>query len=163
MKDRLPATIYETIERYGVTTLQIDDEYAAKLAGLKRKRPESLQHIIWSRSIYDGIPDETYGHIWNVPVTRLSGCFAISGAGFATFGDAPPPMLGTALFHIEPALLDAAGEPTSLGDTGILKLSGPTVAKRGIVGRSEKLSELGEFVTGVECIESPRNFFSFAL
>ncbi|MCP4231305.1 MAG: long-chain fatty acid--CoA ligase, partial [bacterium] len=79
MKDRLPATIYETIGRYGVTTLQIDDEYAAKLAGLKRKRPESLQHIIWSRSIYDGIPDETYGHIWNVPVTRLSGCFAISG------------------------------------------------------------------------------------
>ncbi|MCP4228975.1 MAG: hypothetical protein GY771_02355, partial [bacterium] len=85
-----------------------------------------------------------------------------SGAGFATFGDAPPPMMGTALPHIEPGLINATSEPVSLGDNGVLKLSGPTVAKRGIVGRSEKLSELGEFVTGVECIESPRNFFSFA-
>jgi acyl-coenzyme A synthetase/AMP-(fatty) acid ligase len=162
MKNRRPMTIYENIERYGVTTLQIDDEYAAKLATLKRKRPESLQHIIWYRSIYDGPPAETYGDIWDVPVTRLSGCFAISGAGFATFGDAPPLLLGTALPHIEPALIDTANEPVNLGNTGILKLTGSSVAERGIVGFSEEVTALGEFVTGINALESPRNFFSYA-
>lgn len=162
MKDRHPATTYETIERYGINVLQVDDDYIPKLARLERERPPTLQHIIWYRSIYDGPPQEVYGEIWGVPVTRFTGCFAISGAGFATYGDAPPSMIGTPLPYIKPEIVNATGDPVSIGEPGTLVLSGPSISTPRLKGTAEEQDIYGEFSTGISVREAPRNFFSYS-
>ncbi len=162
MKDREPATTYETIKRHGITILQVDDAYISKLARFERERPPTLQHIIWYRSIYDGPPQEVYGEIWGVPVTRFTGCFALSGAGFATFGAAPPSMIGTPLPYVKPGIADENGDPVSIGEPGTLVFSGPSVSTPRLKGTPEEQDTYGEFSTGIAAREAPRNFFSYS-
>jgi len=161
MENRRAETIYSTIEKHGVTILQVDDEHIARLAELKNDRPPTLQHIIWSRSIYDGPPDQVYDEIWGVPVTRFTGCFAISGPGFVTFGAAPASMLGAPLSYIIPEVVDVAGNPVRISDTGILELSGPTVTEPGVKRAPDEEELHGKFTSGIKVREAPRNFFSF--
>ncbi len=161
MKDRQPATVYDTINRYGVCILQVDDTYIAELSEYRRERPQSLQHIIWYRSIYDGPPQDVYRDIWGVPVTRYTGCFASSGAGFKTFGDAPAEMMGTTMPYVKAEIMDDNGEPVNVGVPGSLEISGPSISTPRLRSTLVEDEVYRTFATGIKAIEAPRNFYLY--